>query len=195
MTIKSGKAPFITDDDLETTLNAIQGANANRNRTVIMFSHFLGLRAKELASLKIGDVIDRNGKINETIRLISAYTKGGIYREVFLVDPIAQGYLKTYIYCDRSASASDSPLFLSQKGGSFSANTMQRMIGNIYKQAGIKASSHSGRRTFATRLIRNDVDIYSVQQLMGHSSIQTTQEYFVSDPNLLKAAVSKLSKK
>lgn len=194
MAIKNGKAPFVTDDDLEFTLSGLKGANTNRNRVVLMFSHFLGLRAKEMASLKIGDVVDSRGRIKETIRLMAAYTKGGIYREVFLVDPKAQDYLKTYIYSERSVNSKDSPLFLSQKGGAFSANTMQRMIGNIYKQAGINASSHSGRRTFATRLIRNNVDIYSVQQLMGHSSIQTTQEYFASDPNLLKIAVLKLSK-
>ena len=194
MTIKNGKAPFVSEDDFELTMVSIKGANAHRNRAVMMFSHFLGLRAKELAALKIGDVIDKHGRVKDTIRLVAAYTKGGVYREVFLVDPTAQDYLKTYIYNERSINATDSPLFMSQKGGEFSANTMQRMIGNIYKKAGIKASSHSGRRTFATRLIRNNVDIYSVQQLMGHSSIQTTQEYFVSDPNLLKAAVFKLSK-
>lgn len=194
MAIKNGKAPFITDDDLELTLETLKGANSARNKVVLMFSHFLGLRAKEMASLKVGDVIDQRGRIKETVRLIAAYTKGGVYREVFLVDEKAQKYLRDYIFGQRSINAPDSPLFLSQKGGSFSANTMQRMIGNIYKKAGINASSHSGRRTFATRLIRNNVDIYSVQQLMGHSSIQTTQEYFASDPNLLKAAVYKLSK-
>ena len=191
--VKSGKAPFINEDDFKLTMESITGANANRNKTVMMFSHFLGLRAKELAALKIGDVIDRQGKIKETIRLVSAYTKGGVYREVFLVDPTSKELLRHYIETERSASNLDAPLFLSQKGGEFSANTMQRMIGNIYKKAGIKASSHSGRRTFATRLIRNNVDIYSIKQLMGHNSIQTTQEYFASDPNRLKAAVYKLS--
>ncbi|WOE33232.1 MULTISPECIES: site-specific integrase [unclassified Acinetobacter] len=194
MAIKNGKAPFITQDDFDLTMKSIKGRNANRNRVVMMFSHFLGLRAKELAALKIRDVIDNKGRIKETIRLLAAYTKGGVYREVFLVDPTAQELLKKYIYAERSINQGDSALFLSQKGGNFSANTMQRMITNIYKNAGIKASSHSGRRTFATRLIRENVDIYSIQQLMGHSSIQTTQEYFVSDPNLLKAAVYKLSK-
>ena len=70
---------------------------------------------------------------------------------------------------------------------------MQRMIGNLYKKAGINGTSHSGRRSFSTRLIRHNVDIYSIQQLMGHASIVTTQEYFASDPNLLKDKVFKLS--
>lgn len=192
--MKNGKAPFVTEDDLQFTLDSIKGANKNRNRAVVMFSHFLGLRAKELASLRIGDVIDRRGQLKETIRLLAAYTKGGVYREVFLVDPKAREYLKVYIYGERSINDPEAPLFLSQKGGAFSANTMQRMIGHIYKKAGIKASSHSGRRSFATKLIRNNVDIYSIKQLMGHNSIQTTQEYFASDPNLLRDAVSKLSK-
>jgi integrase/recombinase XerD len=195
MTIKSGKAPFVTDDDLELTLDSIQGVNHKRNKAVLLLSHFLGLRAKEMASLTVGDVIDRRGQIKENIRLVAAYTKGGIYREVFLVDDRAKECLKSYIFAERNINEPSSPLFLSQKGGGFSPNTMQRMIGNIYKKAGINASSHSGRRSFATRLIRNNVDIYSVQQLMGHSSIQTTQEYFASDPNLLKLAVSKLSNK
>lgn len=193
MAIKNGKAPFVSENDFELVMESIKGANSKRNRVVLMFSHYLGLRAKELAALKVGDVIDDRGRVKETIRLLAAYTKGGVYREVFLVDPTAQEYLKKYICAERSIHTPNSPLFLSQKGGEFSANTMQRMIGNIYKRAGIKASSHSGRRTFATRLIRSNVDIYSIKQLMGHSSIQTTQEYFASDPNLLKAAVYKLS--
>lgn len=193
MTLKNGKAPFINEHDFNLTMMSIQGINANRNRVVMMLSHFLGLRAKELAALKIGDVIDQNGNLKDTIRLMAAYTKGSVYREVFLVDPQAREYLLHYLTKERLINLMDSPLLLSQKGGEFSANTMQRMIGNLYKKAGIKGSSHSGRRTFATRLIRKNVDIYSIQQLMGHRSIRTTQEYFVSDPHLLKAAVFKLS--
>lgn len=80
----------------------------------------------------------------------------------------------------------ESPLFLSQKGGAFSPNTMQRLIANLYKKGDVRASSHSGRRSFATRLIENGTDIYAVMELMGHSSIQTTQTYFATNPERLK---------
>ena len=192
---KSGKAPFVSEDDLELTLSSLNGLNKLRNQTILLFSHFLGLRAKEIAALKVSDVYDaRRGIIKDTIRLLGAYTKGNKFREVFLIDDRAIHYVKKYIEKERPKNDATAPLFLSQKGGAFSANTMQRMIGNLYKQVGVKASSHSGRRSFATKLIRNNVDIYSIQQLMGHSSIQTTQVYFASDPNKLKDAMRKLSK-
>lgn len=192
--MKTGKAPYVSLEDLEYTMAVLEGRNAKRNKAILLFSHFLGLRAKELAALKIGDVMEiRGGKIKDVIRLIGAYTKGNKYREVFLVDDQARNIVREYVFAERPLIA-DAPLFLSQKGGAFSANTMQKMIGNLYKKAGIEASSHSGRRSFATHLIRNGADIYSVQQMMGHSSIQTTQEYFASDPNHLMEVAKKLRK-
>ena len=190
---KSGKAAYISESDLQLTLKSLKGKNSVRNQAVWRASHFMGLRAKEMASLKMGDVYDfRNHILRDTIRLLAAYTKGNKYREVFLLDNNARSIMLEYIL-SREDSGSEAPLFLSQKLQPFTANTMQRMIGNLYKKAGINGTSHSGRRSFATRLIRHNVDIYSIQQLMGHSSITTTQEYFASDPNLLKEKVFKLS--
>ena len=192
--MKTGKAPFVSSDDLNATLENLKGMNSLRNKAILLFSHFLGLRAKEIAALKIGDVYDtKNNRVKDVVRLIAAYTKGGKFREVFLMDEDAREIVEKYIWKERSMNP-DAPLFLSQKGGAFSANTMQRAIGNLYKSAGVEGSSHSGRRSFATHLIRNGADIYSVQQLMGHSSIQTTQEYFASDPNHLMDVVRKLKR-
>ena len=189
----TGKAPYISEDDLEFTLEALKGPNALRNRCVLYFSHFLGLRAKELSMLTVGDVYDiKKDKLKETIRLLGKITKGNRYREVFLMNPVARALVEEYITKERPKDP-QAPLFLSQKGGAFSPNSMVTMINNCYKKAGIQATSHSGRRSFATRLIRKGGDIYSIQQLMGHSSILTTQKYFVSDPELLKSVVQKLN--
>lgn len=189
----TGKAPYVSQDDLESTLDSLKGLNALRNKCILYFSHFLGLRAKELALLTIGDVYDlKKHKIKETIRLQGKVTKGNKYREVFLVNPKAREFIDLYITTERPLDA-DAPLFLSQKGGAFSPNSMVQLIGNCYKKAGIQASSHSGRRSFATRLIRKGGDIYSIKQLMGHSSIATTQEYFASDPELLRSVAEKLN--
>lgn len=190
---KTGKAAYVSEQELQITMNNLRGKNSLRNKSILLVSHFMGLRAKEMALLKIGDLYDFQNKIlKDTIRLLAAYTKGNKYREVFLLDSNARKILLEYILA-RPDAALNAPLFLSQKLTPFTANTMQRMIGNLYKTAGINGTSHSGRRSFATRLIRRNVDIYSVQQLMGHSSITTTQEYFVSDPMLLKDQVIKLS--
>ncbi|APV37757.1 tyrosine-type recombinase/integrase [Acinetobacter soli] len=190
---KDGAAPYVSEDELDITLSALKGLNSLRNQCIILCSHFMGLRAQELAWLVIGDVYDINRNIiKETIRLTSSITKGEKFREVYLVNPKLKELLLEYILTHRPKD-NNAPLFLSQKGGSFSPDTMQKLIAREYKKAGINATSHSGRRSFATNLIRRNVDIHAVQQLMGHTSILTTQKYFQTDPNLLKEATSKLN--
>lgn len=181
--MKKGKAPFVADDALERTLSAQRLRNGLRDQTILLMSHFLGLRSMELAALTVGDVFDlQTGQVKEVLRLV--VTKGDRFREVFLVDEQTRDHVRRYLI-SRPARP-DAPLFLSQKGGRFSGNTMQRLIANCYKKAGVRASSHSGRRSFATRLINSGADIYSVKELLGHSSIVTTQVYFATDPLRLK---------
>ena len=79
--------------------------------------------------------------------------------------------------------SSNQPLFASQKGGAFSANTMTQLFLNIYRAAGFEgASSHSGRRTFITELASKGVSVRVLAELAGHSSIQTTQRYIDVNP-------------
>jgi integrase/recombinase XerD len=71
---------------------------------------------------------------------------------------------------------------------------MVHLIKRIYKDAGIEnASSHSGRRKFATTLIENGADIHCVKTLLGHSSIQTTALYFSTNPKRLANLMTNLS--
>jgi integrase/recombinase XerD len=194
MTIKSGKAPYISPEELKHTLNTQSGKHSVRNQVILLVSHFLGLRAKEMASLKISDVYDHQREVlKDTVRLIAAYTKGGKYREVYLVDPFLKELLLKYLIDERSPVNPNEPLFRSQKGKGFTADTMQKLIKICYKKSGITATSHTGRRSFATNLIDKGADIYSIKLLMGHSSIQTTQEYFSSNPNKLKDQLLKLN--
>lgn len=181
--MRMGKAPYVPKSDLRRALDGQQGQHALRNRTILLLSHCLGLRAKELALLLVGDVLDlHQGEVKEVVRLLK--TKGEKFREAFLVNDEARDHLRRYLVT-RPARA-DAPLFLSQKGGAFSPNTMQKLLHNIYAAAGIAASSHSGRRSFATRLIEGGADVYAVMQMMGHSSIMTTQQYFATSPERLK---------
>jgi integrase/recombinase XerD len=183
--MKQGKAPFVPDDALERTLRAQRGHHALRNQTILLISHFMGLRAMELAALKVSDVFDPGtGQVKEVVRLTANMTKGEKFREVFLVDEVARDHVRRHLIT--RGRHLDAPLFLSQKGGPFSANTMQKLIANVYAKAKVSASSHSGRRSFATRLINSGADIYSVKELLGHSSIVTTQVYFATDPLRLK---------
>jgi integrase/recombinase XerD len=82
------------------------------------------------------------------------------------------------------------PLFESQKGGHFSANTMCQLSLEIYKACGFKdASSHSGRRTYITRLANKGVGVRLLAELAGHSHISTTQRYIDVNSEQLANAV------
>lgn len=181
--MKTGVAPYVPKEVLARVIAAQDGCNVRRDQAILYFSHYLGLRAKEIALLSLGDVVTSDGSIKEVIRLFK--TKGNKFRESFLVNTDARESLRRYL-ATRGIRHLDAPLFLSQKGGAFTPNTMQRLIANLYKKADIKASSHSGRRSFATNLIERGADIYSVMQMMGHSSITTTQGYFATSPERLK---------
>jgi integrase/recombinase XerD len=85
------------------------------------------------------------------------------------------------------------PLFQSQKGGHFSANTMCQLFLDIYKACGLKdASSHSGRRTYITRLANKGVGVRLLAELAGHSHISTTQRYIDVNAEQLTQAVELL---
>ena len=69
---KSGKAAYVSESDLQITISNLKRKTALRNEAVLLVSHFMGLRAKEMAALKIGDLYDfRNGILKDTIRLLA----------------------------------------------------------------------------------------------------------------------------
>lgn len=69
---------------------------------------------------------------------------------------------------------------------------MRRGVAGLYRDAGVAGSSHSGRRSFATMLIEGGADIYSVKELLGHSSIATTLVYLTASPERLKNSTRSL---
>ena len=79
---------------------------------------------------------------------------------------------------------------MSQRGGPFSSNSLGNLANELLQvRANIsKACTYSGRRFFATTLVRNRVDLRTIQRLMGHSSLATTQIYIESDPVMMADA-------
>ncbi|MFD1508203.1 tyrosine-type recombinase/integrase, partial [Lacimonas salitolerans] len=81
----------------------------------------------------------------------------------------------------------------SRRDRHFSANTMCQLFLDIYKAVGLKdASSHSGRRTYITRLANKGVGVRLLAELAGHSHISTTQRYIDVNAEQLSAAVELL---
>jgi integrase/recombinase XerD len=187
----TGQAATISDNKLKQLFKLVSiGNHAKRNETIMALSHFLGLRSKELAALHVFDVIDANGNLCDVLRLQACYTKGNKHRDIPISNPklrkILQGWISYRQKTDGTLFNRNSPLFRSQKGLAFSANSMTRMINNLYKNHGFEGcSSHTGRRSMITKLANKSIALHKIKILAGHSNIQTTLGYIDSNPDEL----------
>ncbi len=186
----SKQAQTLSKAELNKVLNIVEaGRNGLRNKTILLLTHYLALRAKEIASIRIDDVVDGNGAIKPVLQLQASYTKGNKHRDIPLsnskvIKAIAEWV--TYRKDNDYKFTTDSPLFKSQKNKAFSNISMARMITNLYIDAGKpNCSSHSGRRSMITTLANAGTDLNSIRVLAGHESVQTTQRYIDTNPDML----------
>ena len=183
------QAKILTDAEVKRVL-AVIGANrhAKRNRVVFQLSHLAALRACEIASLRVRDVVDSSRKVKSQIVLEASMTKGDERHRV-MINTKLQKELKTYIDSICADYGLDEPLIRTQQKSFFSPLTLVQLFANIFKKSGIEgASSHSGRRSFITSLSDVGVSVRVIQALARHSNLATTQRYIeVSDSKLENA--------
>ena len=155
-----------------------------------MTSFLAGMRACEIASLLVSDVIDLNGNIRDQLILSPSQTKGSDARVIYLSEKLRKELI---IYLgSRNSPNRKSKLFYSQKQDSdgFTANSLTVFFHHLYRHVGIEsASGHSGRRTFISNLASRGVSAKVLMELAGHKNLSTTQRYIEVNPNLLKQAV------
>jgi len=162
-----------------------------RDQTIIHVSFLAGLRAIEIAALVVGDVYDERGKVRSQFTIQGAQTKGGYARTVYVSSKLKR-ILREY-HSTLGMRDSGDPLFMTQMRTSFSANTMCQLFLQIYKDCGLKgATSHSGRRTFITKLANTGINVRLLAALAGHRHISTTQRYIDVNPEQLANAVELL---
>ena len=160
---------LLSSEDLERLLNApLDGARgespkAVRDKAVLEMFFSTGLRISELCNLKIDEI---NLKRCE----FSVRGKGGKIRVVFLSDR-AKGAISNYL--EKRGSIDNDKLF------PVTPRSIQRMIKKYAIAAGIakKVTPHVLRHAFATDLLQNGADLRSVQAMLGHANISTTQIY------------------
>jgi len=190
--MREGQAKVLGERELSRVINVIKRkAHAKRNVALLYCSFGLGLRAKEMAALRIKHVLGVDGSLLDEINLTAGMTKGSKQRHAYLTNPKVVRALQDFISERKKREGIlfnlEAPLFRSQKGSSFSPNSLQQLFHRMYRDAKLQgASSHSGRRTFATTLIEKGVDIKAVSTLMGHSSIAMTAKYVENNPARLK---------
>lgn len=180
---------FLHFDEIERLRDVIDtsGESGLRDRAIVELLFSSGLRVSELINL------DR-GHINTTRREFMVRGKGQKDRPVFISNAAAE-HVESYL---DARTDSLTPLFLSYSRNAGSPNTsgdyrrltarsIQRMINKYARLAGITkhVSPHTMRHSFATDLLMNGADIRSVQAMLGHADISTTQVYtHVTDEHL-----------
>jgi integrase/recombinase XerD len=183
------QAKTLTSTELEQVLRYISTRKyAERNRAMMLMGFWAGLRVKEIAQLKMGDVLNEDGTIKHEIRLSAAQTKGNDGRTVFLPAKLREElavYLKT-----RHIKEATIPLFHTSCRLGWTPNTLCQHFFWLYKKAGISgASSHSGRRQFITTLANKGISVRILASLAGHKSIAVTQKYIDVNDEMKRAAV------
>jgi len=158
-----------------------------------------GMRVGEVAALTVSDVLAMDGTVKEEIALSAQQTKGNKARTV-LVPKKLRDELTCYLQQRYGLSNllavtqtdTQRALFPTQKNPKrgFTANTLCQLFHKIYKDSQMYgATSHSGRRTFITKLADKGVGVRVLMALAGHKSIATTQRYIELNPTIMKAAV------
>lgn len=161
----------LTSEEVERLLTFVNGSDilSLRNRAMLEILYATGLRVSELINLKFDNV-------NIEEKFVTIIGKGKKERLIPFTD-IAQSYLKLYLR-NRKKSKSNF-IFLTRLGKPISRVEFWRQLKNIAISAGItkKISPHTLRHSFATHILSAGADIRFVQEMLGHSSISTTQIY------------------
>jgi integrase/recombinase XerC len=188
--VKTPKLPrqlpkFLTPQDVVRVLACFdQGAlNGRRDRAIVETLYSTGMRVSELAALTHGQMDMRTG----VIRVVG---KGRKERLVLLGGP-ARAALAAYINdtAYRGRGPKD-PVFNNRFGKRLGVLSIQRMLARAGKVAGLpqRVTPHVMRHSFATHLLDAGADLRSVQELLGHASLTTTQIYTHITPERLKRA-------
>jgi len=172
-------------DEIELLLNAINLGNplGHRNRAIIETLYGSGLRVSELVNLKISDLY-----FKENMMLITG--KGDKQRLVPL-GAYAKKHIKHYKdevrVLNKITEEDRDTLFLNRNGRKLTRAMIFTLTKQLAKQAEIdkKISPHTFRHSFATHLLENGADLRTIQTLMGHESITTTEVYMHLDTQQL----------
>ena len=140
-----------------------------RNRLIIEMFYATGCRVSELINIKMSD-------INTTNKSIKIMGKGSKERIVYYGE-YAEDYLNKYL--NTGFNKGSKYLFLNDKKEKFSIQEVEQVIHKLIEHLAIKThvTPHTLRHTFATHLLNNGADIKSVQELLGHASLNTTGIY------------------
>ncbi|AKS38037.1 recombinase XerC [Anoxybacillus gonensis] len=176
---KEQKIPhFLYPDELEQlfVVNDLNTAIGQRNQAIIELLYATGVRVSECCNIRLSH-------IDFSVCTILIYGKGNKQRYVPF-GTYAKEALERYIQDGRQqlvskAKAPTDVLFLNARGGALTPRGVRHILNDIVEQAALslKVSPHVFRHTFATHLLNEGADLRSVQELLGHAHLSSTQVY------------------
>jgi integrase/recombinase XerD len=181
----------LAEEEIDQIINAIDLSKpeGERNRAMLETLYGCGLRVSELVNLKISDLFFDEGFIKVT-------GKGDKQRFVPIVD-VTKKYITIYKNQVRTHApiqkGHEDTLFLNRRGKQLTRAMVFTIIKQLAEKIGLKKniSPHTFRHSFATHLLQNNADLRSIQLMLGHESITTTEIYVHLDRNHLKGVVEK----
>ncbi len=149
-----------------------------RDRAMLHVMYAAGLRVSEVVGLKVADLDPKKG-------IVAAFGKGGKRRLVPLGEPALaalDAYLEAraaWIGAAAGRAGKSSALFLSPRGGPLTRQAVWKLLTGYARAVGIDkpSSPHKLRHSFATHLLEGGADLRSVQALLGHADVSTTEIY------------------
>lgn len=173
---------YLSLDESKKLLESVEGNNAERDYCIITLFLNCGLRISELIGLNITDIKD------DALRVLG---KGNKERIIYLNDSCISA-INDYLLIRRSiATAEKNALFLSSRRTRISKSTVHHLVKTRLLEAGLdssKYSAHKLRHTAATLMLHNGVDVRTLQELLGHEHLNTTQIYTHVENEQLRAA-------
>ncbi len=172
----------ITVDQIERLLAAPDDSETlgARDRAMLETLYSTGIRVSELVDLNFDDLDEAGEAVHvrgkgkkERLAPLGSHALAAIrhYRDVLQNDPRFAEAL--------AADPANRPLFINKHGGRLSARSVRRKLDKYLREVGLdpSISPHTLRHSFATHLLDNGADLRSVQELLGHQSLSTTQTY------------------
>ncbi len=171
----------LSTQEIDLLINAIDRSTpqGERNRAIIETLYGCGLRVSELLALRLSDLFFEEG-------FIKATGKGNKERFVPISDftiKVINLYIKQIRVHEQPKPAHKDTLFLNRRGAALTRAMVFHIIKELAIKAGIQKtiSPHTLRHSFATHLLENGADLRSIQLMLGHESITTTEIYMHVD--------------
>jgi integrase/recombinase XerC len=163
----------------------VKSKTPKRDRAMLEMAYATGMRASEIVGVDLGDLDLKSGRL-------VVLGKGNKERVVLFGEACA-GALREFVLGERVAAVGSDALFTNADGGRLTTRTLQNVVRRWAVQLGLPAdvSPHTLRHSFATHLLDGGADLKSVQQLLGHENLATTQIYTHVSIDRLRDSVAK----